>query len=169
MRKVLRVIDSISEWTGRTARWLWVLLVLVMTYEVTMRYVFDAPSMWAFETSAFMGTCAYTLAWAYVHKHRAHVRVDVFYTRLSPRGKAIIDVVGTLLLFLPLLILFIGVSVDWAWRAWVVNEKSVETYWYPPIAPVRTVVAIGFCLFAFQAVAQFIRDLYILVRNKAYD
>lgn len=169
MRTILRFIDSVSDWTGRSARWLCAVLVVVMTYEVTMRHVFGAPTMWAYETSIMLGAAIYALAWSYTHRHHSHVRVDVFYTHLSPRGKASIDVIGTLLLFFPLMILFVGASVAWAWKAWAINEKMVETYWYPPAAPLRTVVAIGICLFAIQGVAQFIRDLYLLIRNKAYD
>lgn len=169
MRTVLLVIDSISEWTGKIARWFWVAVVLVMTYEVTMRYAFNSPTMWAYETSMMIGTCAYVLAFAYAHRHHAHVRVDVLYTRLTSRSKAIIDVLGTLFLFFPLLILLSDMSFDVAWRAWVINEKSVETYWYPPIAPVRTAVALGLCLFVLQGGAHFYRDIYLLIRNKPYD
>ena len=169
MRTILRVIDSTSEWVGKVARWFWVAVVLVMTCEVIMRYVFNSPTMWAYETSMMIGAVAYALAFCYTHKHRAHVRVDVLYMRLSPRGRAIIDVIGALLLFFPLIILLADMSIDFAWRAWVINEKSVETYWYPPIAPVRTVLAIGLSLFLLQGGAQFFRDSYLLIRNKPYD
>ena len=169
MRKILATIDSISDWTGKTARWLTAILVLVMTYEVTMRYAFDSPTMWAYETSIMLGATIYALFWSYTHRHHSHVRVDVFYTRLSPRGKAVIDVLGTFFLFIPLLSVFAGTAVAWAWKAWVINEKMVETYWYPPSAPLRTVVAVGICLFALQCIAQFVRDVYFLIRNKPYD
>lgn len=169
MRTILKTIDAISDWTGRSARWLTALLVLVISYEVIMRYLFRAPTMWAYETAIMLGATTYALAWSYVHRHRSHVRVDVFYMRLPPRGRATIDVIGNLLLFFPLIFVLINTSIGWAWRAWLINEKSVETYWYPPVAPVRTLVALGLCLFALQGVAQFTRDLYLLIRNKPYD
>ena len=169
MRAILKVIDSISEWTGKIARWFWIVVVLVMTFEVTMRYGFNHPTMWAYETSMMAGAVTYALAFTYTHKHRAHVRVDVLYAHLSPRSRAIIDVAGTALLFFPLIVLLASESVEIAWRAWVINEKSVETYWYPPIAPVRTALAIGLTLFLLQGGAQFFRDLYLLIRNKLYD
>jgi len=158
-----------SEWTGKTARWLCAALVLVISYEVVMRYAFNAPTMWAYETSIMLGATIYALAWAYDHKHHSHIRVDVLYSHLSPRGKAITDVIGSLLLFFPLVIILIDHSFSWAWRAWEINEKSVETYWYPPVAPVRTIVVIGLCLFALQGVAQLIRDSYLIIRRKKYD
>jgi len=139
---------------------------MVMAIAVIMRYVFGAATLWAYEVGLMVGATFYALAWSYVHRHGGHIRVDVLYTRLSPRGKAIIDVVGALLLFIPLMILLVSLSVDWAWRAWEINEKMYETGWYPPAAPLRTAVALGICLFALQGIAQFIRDLYLLTRNK---
>lgn len=169
VRALLRVIDLISEWTGKLFSWLCIVLIAVMSYEVLMRYVFDAPTIWSFQVSAMLGASFYAMGWAYVHKHNSHIRIDIFYTRLSPRKKAIIDVAGTLLLFIPLFIVLTDVAVSTAWHSWLRNEKMYETHWYPPAAPLRTIVAIAICLFSLEAGARFIRDLYLLVRNKPYD
>ncbi|MGB2814773.1 MAG: TRAP transporter small permease subunit [Dehalococcoidales bacterium] len=166
MRNVIQFIDSISEWTGKIAQWLCVVLLAFMVGAVIMRYVFNANTLWAYEVSLMLGATVYATAIPYVHKHSGHIRVDVFYSRLSPRRKAIIDVFGFLLLFTPLLIVLADVSIEFAGRAWKINEKMYETGWYPPIAPLRTAVAYGICLFALQGLAQFVRDLYQMVRNK---
>ena len=102
-------------------------------------------------------------------RHDAHIRIDVFYTHMSPRGKAAINVGGFFLVFLPVMLLFVVVSFARMWQAWITGEVSIETFWYPPIAPFRTVVAIGFTLLFTQGVASFIRNLYLLIRNKSYD
>ena len=169
MRTVVRVIDSISEWTGKAARWFGVVLVVQVAYEVTMRYVFNAPSLWGYELGIMLGASLYVLAFAYTHRHRAHVRVDVFYVHLPPRSRAIIDVLGDLLAFFPLIILLVICSWDWAWYAWSTGERMPITGWYPPAGPLRTMVMLGFGLLALQGVAQFVRDLYLLIRNKPYD
>ncbi|HUU65073.1 MAG TPA: TRAP transporter small permease subunit [Dehalococcoidales bacterium] len=169
MRTFLRVVDSISEWTGKTGRWFAVGLVLIVSLEVILRFVFNRPTLWAYETSVMLGACTFVLAFAYVHRYHAHIRVDVFYTHLSNRGKAIIDVLGDLLLFFPLIFLLVLVAWDWMTYAWTTGERMPITGWYPPAGPLRTVVALGFILFVLQGVAQFIRDLYLLVRNKPYD
>jgi len=166
MRAILSVIDSISEWTGKAIGWLVAALVVVFVYEVIMRYIFNAPTIWAYETSVMLGGTIYVLGWAFVHRHHAHVRVDVFYARLSPRGKAAIDVTCALLFLFPLLIILLDVSASFTWHAWIKHERLIETYWMPPAAPFRTVVMIGLSLFALQSVAQFIRDLSLLIRNK---
>jgi TRAP-type mannitol/chloroaromatic compound transport system permease small subunit len=166
MKTVVRFIDAISERTGRTAHWLCAILVLFMVVAVIMRYVFGASTLWAYEVGLMMGATIYAMAMPYVHKHSGHVRVDVFYHRLSPRRKAIIDIIGFLLFFIPLMLLLVSLSVGWAWKAWAINEKMYETGWYPPAAPLRTAVAYGICLFALQGLAHFIRDLYLVIRNK---
>lgn len=134
-----------------------------------MRYVFRRPTMWGYETMIMTGAAMYALAWAYVHREKAHIRVDVFYMRLSARGKAVIDAICTFFLFFPLISLLGYMAFSWMVRAWKIGEKSVESYWYPPIAPLRTAVFLGLLFFGLQGLAQFIRDVYLLVRNKSYD
>jgi len=169
VKAVLRTIDSISEWVGKTASWLSVPLILVITYEVVMRYVFVRPSLWPFEVSVMLGASMYILAFSYVHRHGAHVRADTIYLKLSPRGRAAIDVFGGLFVFFPLIFLLVDISWNWMWRAWVTGELMALTGWYPPAAPLRTVVMMGFAFFALQGIAVFVRDLHLLIKGKPYD
>jgi TRAP-type mannitol/chloroaromatic compound transport system permease small subunit len=166
MRAVVRVIDSISEYTGMAVRWVCLALVLVLCFEVTSRYFFNAPTAWASDTSSMMGGAIAALGWAYTHRHGGHVRVDVFYSHLSPRGQAILDVTLSLLFFFPLLLALAYVSWDRMWFSWEMGEVLNRSNWYPITGPIRTVVVLGLSLFALQGVAQFIRDLYRLTRNK---
>jgi len=169
MRKILHTIDSISEWTGLTGQWLSISLILVVSYEVIMRYVFNKPSLWPYDLSSMMGLTLYALAFAYVLRHRGHVRVDVFYVHLPPRGRAIIDILGALIFFFPLTFLLTRSSFSWMVSAWSKGETVFLTGWEPPAGPVRTVVLIGFALLALQGIAQFFRDVYFLIKGKAYD
>ena len=169
MKKALKLIDSISESMAWAMKYFCYFLVLLICYDVTMRYVFGAPTEWAYETALMIGATIYALAWTYTQRHRAHMRVDVIYAHMSPRGKAIIDIIGTLFVFFPLIAILIDVSFERAWRAWEVNEKSIETSWYPPLAPIRTIVFLGFCLLALQTTALFVRDVYLAFRNRSYD
>jgi len=162
MRTFVRAIDALSGYAGGLAKWFCYALILIIVYDVTMRYVFSAPTMWAFETAMMLGGTVYALAYAYTHRYHGHVRVDVIYMRFSPRVRAAIDVLGTFFLFFPLLGFIIHASFALTWRAWAIGETSDITYWYPPLAPFRTAVLLGFCLLALQAIAHFIRDLYIL-------
>lgn len=169
MRKLLRTMDSISGYTGGLLKWLCYALVLIVVIDVVARYVFRAPTVWAYDVSYMLGAVIYSLAWTYTQRYREHVRVDVVYTRLSPRKKAIIDALGTLFVFLPLVALLTVESSRWAWKAWLIKERMVETYWYPPAAPIRTVVALAFALLFFQLVAELTRRGYFAIKGTAYD
>jgi len=169
MRKVSRFIDNLSDWIGKSGRWLVVILIIVMTIEVTMRYGFNHPTMWAYESSLQLGCAFYAFAYVYAQRHNAHVRVDVFYTHMSPRGKAWVDAICGLVMFLPVLALIVGASWVWMLKSWSIHEKMVETYWYPPYYPLRTVVAFGWTMLLVQGLAQIIRNWYTVIRNKAYD
>ncbi|HUU64566.1 MAG TPA: TRAP transporter small permease subunit [Dehalococcoidales bacterium] len=167
MKKVLKTIDALSEWSGDLGRWLMIPLILAIVIEVTMRYAFNHPTMWAYESSIMLGAALYALAFSYAELHNAHVRVDVFYTRLSPRGKAIIDTIGGLVIFLPVMAMLVYTSWEWMLHAWKIKETMVLTYWYPPAYPLRTVIALGFGFLLLQGLAGLFRNFYLLIRNKS--
>lgn len=169
MRKIFKVIDAASDWAGKVGCWFSLALVLIVSTEVTMRYAFNRPTMWGYETSLMLGCAMYALGFAYAQRHKAHIRVDVFYIRLSPRGKAMVDAICGVIIFLPLIAFVVHTSWVWTIRAWAIKETMVETYWYPPVYPLRTAVALGFSLLALQGLAQLLRDFYLVIRNKAYD
>jgi TRAP-type mannitol/chloroaromatic compound transport system permease small subunit len=170
MRTVFKVVDQINEWVGgKIMHWLCAVLVLVLTFEVTARYVFNSPTMWANQLSIMLLGGIVALGWGYVHYHREHVRVDIFYMNYSPKVKAITDIIGFILLFFPL---FLALTYE-AWREMVYSyqqhEVMTETYWFPPVGPSRTTLFIGLALILVEGIVQFIRDLYFLIRSKPYD
>jgi TRAP-type mannitol/chloroaromatic compound transport system permease small subunit len=169
MKAIIKTIDTISEYTGKTALWLCVALILVLTFETTARYVFDAPTNWAYETSWMIGASIAVLGWSYTHRHRGHIRVDVIYSHLSNRGQAAIDVVCSLIFLFPLLGILMYSSFTFMNFAWKMKEKLVESSWMPPSGPIKTVVVVGLFLFTMQCLSQFVRDVYQLIRGKAYD
>lgn len=169
MRKILRSIDAISEWTGNNVSWLAIVLVLLVTAEVIMRYAFNSPTVWGYETVLMIGGSFYALNWSYTQRRNAHVRVDVIYSRLSHRGKTVLDTFLGVLVFVPLIIVWVYGSANWMWHSWATGEQSIESFWYPPLGPFRTAVMVGFILFGLQYSAQLVRDIYMLVRNRKCD
>lgn len=166
VRSCLKAVDTTNLWVGLVCRWFVVILVAVGVYDVIARYVFKAPTVWAYETMCMLGFSIVVFGWGYAQLKQAHVRVDVFYSRLSPRRRAIIDVFGTALLAFPLFIIYIKTAIEEVWRSWQSGEVMMETFWYPPAVPIRIVFVIGCCFVFIQFVAQFIRDLYILVKGQ---
>ncbi len=141
-------------------------LVLVLFTEVVLRHVFIAPTMWAHDTARMLLATIATMGLAYTHRHDGHVRIDLLYRRLSPRGKAVLNVVCALLLFFPVVIIFVYAGYHALIASWIRGEVLGGSFWYPPAWPIRTVVFVGFCLFLLQGVANFTRDLYTLARGE---
>ncbi len=166
VRKTVAGINKLSAGTGHVIKFLILGLILVLFFEVTSRYVFGRPTIWALETSKMLLGVIGTWGWAYTHQHHGHVRVDILYMLLSRRVQAILDSVMTVLLLFPLVFVMINVGFKWAVRSWVTHEKMVESSWLPPAAPFRSMLVIGFVLFALQCIAQFLSDLYFAVKKR---
>ena len=165
-----RVIEAISEWSGKITSWACVALILAICYGVTVRYVFNSPADWAVELPRMLGFTIAVMGWAYTHRYHGHVRVDVIYTHLSPRKKAIIDVLFFLLFFVPLTAALVYFGAVRMMSSWELHEVFSDTVWKPPTGPVRTIFLLGVSLFVLQGLVQFSRDFRTLVRrNKAND
>jgi len=169
LKKIVKTIDFISEQSGSLAKWFAWLLVLVGAYDTIMRHFFNAPTIWAYDTMCMAGGALYALGWSYDYLHDAHTRVDVFYTRLSPRNKAKLNLIASLFLFFPMMIALSITSTSWALRAWRIRETMISTFWYPPAAPYRTIFAIGIYLLILQGIANFLKDLYFIMRGEKLD
>lgn len=157
IRFVLHLIDSINDWVGKIVSF-WILpTIAVIVWEVVFRYGLSAPTLWAFEVSAFIFCGFIILGGGYTLLHRAHVSTDIVYNRFPLRTRAIVDVITAILFFL-----FCGVLLKEGWRlAWEAVEmgRLSGSHWNPPIYPVMVVLPIGAFLLLLQGTAKFIRDL----------
>lgn len=169
MRKIIKAIDTINDRVGLAVRWLSLIFIGLICGEVFMRYVMNHPTDFLPITAVMTAATMYVMSWGYVHLNRRHIRVDVLYAHLPNTAKIIIDVVSAIVFLLPLLIMLTYAAWTWMWYAWVTTEKSIFSYWYPIVGPVRTMVFIGLVLFSLQALATLYRDMYSLVRHKSYD
>ena len=102
IRSIYNGISLLSEWSGKAARWLLVPLIVGIAYDVFMRYVFNAPTIWSFSLSYMLGATLIMIGFAYVLYHRGHVSVDLIYSKLPTKVKHIINIVFTSIFFLPL-------------------------------------------------------------------
>jgi TRAP-type mannitol/chloroaromatic compound transport system permease small subunit len=164
MRALLLAINFTSEWSGKIFSNLWIVTVLVISYEVIMRYVFGAPTRWGHETMIFLCAIVYLMGGAYTLYHRKHISIDLLYRRFSPRGRAILD-----LITFPLFCWFIGVllwaGADRAWDAVIIRETSGSP-WNPPIYPILLMIPLGAFLLLLQGLAKFIGDLAMVIARK---
>ncbi|HKI50056.1 MAG TPA: TRAP transporter small permease subunit [Desulfobacteria bacterium] len=162
--KFLRIMDSVSDWSGRVVCYLILFLALIVGYEVVVRYAFDSPTVWVNELSTmFFGTFV-ILGGAYTALREGHVNMDVIYGTLRPRTRALLDVITMFLAFI-----FVGVLVWNGWEAALRSLKYMEhasTQWGPPLYPFRIMLPLGALLLFLQLIAKFIRDLMTLFTGK---
>jgi len=164
--RVLKGIDFICIWTGKVASFLVLILIVVVVYEVTSRYGFDKPTIWAFEIERMVGGTLFIMGFSWVLIQKAHVRVDLFYQRFSPRGKAILDATLYLLLVFPMWIWVMPRMIEWVQISWAIHEQSSDSAWRNIIYPFKTVAPIAIFLLLLGLVATFIRDVRTIVRGK---
>jgi TRAP-type mannitol/chloroaromatic compound transport system permease small subunit len=168
MKKVLKAIGGINEYTGRITGALVVILVIILCYEVTVRYVFGRPTLWAHIVSRMLYGSVCLLALGYAELYDSHIRCDVLYARFPKRTKAIIDLIGAVVFTFPLLYAYLKTSAQWAVIAWVEKEvRRSEAYIYPPAGPFRTVVFIGFLFFLLQSLVTFYKNFVIAAEADA--
>ncbi len=169
VRKALRFIDSLSEYSGSVGKWFALVLVAVGTYETVSRHVFGAPTIWSYDTLSMAGGALYLLGASFDYKRNAHTRVDLIYSRLSERAKALIDAVASLVLFFPLMGVLLWYSGSWTIKAWRTKEIMTNSFWYPPAGPYRTLFTVGLLLLVLQGLAQLVRDVYFVFKGESID
>ena len=136
----IRRIEAAIEALGRTVAWLGLMMVVVTTVVVVLRYVFGIGSIALQEAVAYMHAALFTLGASYALKHDAHVRVDVFYRGWSERTRALVDLFGTVVLLLPFCLFMIWVSYDYVARSIELLEGSPEAGGLPGVFVLKSLI-----------------------------
>jgi TRAP-type mannitol/chloroaromatic compound transport system permease small subunit len=158
-------IEWINTRAGEFSAYWAVVAVFAYYYEVIARYAFNSPTNWVHESMFLMFGMQYMLAGAYAYKEDQHVRVDVFYTKFSPRGKAMADVFTSLFFFI-----FAGVMFWTSWRFAadsIGNNEHSFTEWGIQYWPIKLMMPIGAGLLFLQGVSKLIKDVTFLTRGRA--
>ena len=155
-------IDRLTTAIGRTVAWLALVVVLLQFALVVARYLFGLGSIWLSEAVIYGHATLFMLAAAWTLKAGGHVRVDIFYAEASPRSKATVDLLGALLLLLPLAAVLVWLSLPYAARSWAILERSQESSGLPLVFLLKTLIPLFALLLALQGVAQAIRALTAL-------
>jgi TRAP-type mannitol/chloroaromatic compound transport system permease small subunit len=155
--KILNVIDSISIWSGKIFRWSALILSMVVIYEVTARYVFGAPTIWAYDSAMFFYSMLYLMGGAYVLWEGKHIRVDVLYLSFPKRIQYIIEIIFYVVFFFPFVIVMIWwghKATVWSFKSWEISNTS---QWGEPVFLWKFLIPLGFFLMFIQGIAEFIR------------
>ena len=157
----LPIIDNVNEWSGRLLMWGMIPITLLIFSEVILRYFFNAPTVWSAELSSYLFGALSILGGGYVAHIDAHVRMDIFRSRLSPRGRALLDTFTSILTFVFCFIL-IWMGLFNALDATALKETSGTT-WDPPYWPYTWMIPVGVFLLLLQCVATLIRDIRVIL------
>ncbi|MGH6884947.1 MAG: TRAP transporter small permease subunit [Geminicoccales bacterium] len=142
---VVRVIDRTNELIGRAISWLTLAMVLIACFVVAMRYGFAWGRVWIQETYVWLHGIVFMLGAGYTLLHNGHVRVDIFYRPASARFKAWVDLLGSLLLLMPIVVMVLWVSWPYVVESWTLLESSREAGGLHGLFLLKTVI-LGFCV-----------------------
>lgn len=163
LRLFSRYVDKVSKLTGNIVSYFTLGCIVVVLYEVFMRFVLSASQVWASEMSMFFFGPLFCLVGAYTLLHGGHVSMDLFYRKWPPKVQAIMDIV-TFVFFL----IFVGVLLwkgsDLAWKAIKLNQKSPSA-WGPPLWPIKIMIPIGALLMLLQGLSELCKKVIKLVEG----
>jgi len=162
LRSIVKAIDRFSELTGKAVSWLMVILVLEVSYDVIMRYVFNEPTVWSYDISYMLSGTIIIMAAAWVMVLDGHISLDVLSSRFPTRTKLILDVIFFIICVFPMLFVLFRHSMIVTGTAVSIFEKSNISYWRAHIWPYRIVISAGFLFLLIQSIATLLRKLYLL-------
>ncbi len=162
-QQFVRALDSIAEYTGTTTAWLTGIMVLVACTVVTLRHVFGIGSVALQESVTYMHALVFMLGAAYTLKNGEHVRVDIVYRKLSLRARAWVEVLGSLLFTLPLMIFIGWGSWDFVQESWRIREGSTDSGGLGGVYLLKSLLPFMAVSVSLQAIAELLRNLLVLM------
>lgn len=156
-----RNIERVTRSVGIMASLAIVPLVLATCYEVLARYLFQAPTIWAYEIGYTLTGSHFLLGMAYTLAVGAHIRIDVFSGRFAPRTRALIDLAAYAVM-LPLLVWLSYALFQHLATGYLRSERSGQSAMNLPVWPFRIVFLVAFTLLALQVLAEIVKTLRTL-------
>lgn len=165
MYKIINFLDWVGEKVGSLVSWISVVLAIIIGLDVVIRYVFRFTNVWMVEIEVYLFGMLFLLASGYTFKHEKHVRVDVFYSKLSKKGKAWVDLLGGICLLIPWCYVVIVSSWYYGLSSFLINETSAQPGGLPALYVLKFCVTIGFVFLLLQGVAHILKSIQIIVNN----
>jgi TRAP-type mannitol/chloroaromatic compound transport system permease small subunit len=163
MAQVIAWFEKLTKGLGKLFGWLIIPLLLALCYEVFARYLFKKPTIWAFDITYMLMTAIFLCGAAYTLAENRHIRIDFLYVKFSERKKVIADLIGLIVISLPVLsyVTFYAVN-KFIWSI-KVNESSDLTPWHPVLWPFRGFMVLGFILLNIQVVTEILKIFRTLI------
>lgn len=146
-------IDRLNDWIGRAASWLTLTMVLITFLIVVLRYLFDLGWIALQESVSYMHCVVFMLGISWTLKNDGHVRVDIFYQRCHPKKRALLDLLGTIFLLMPVSIFIFYTSLDYVTNSWGQLEGSREAGGLPGVFLLKSLIPLTAILLFLQGIS----------------
>ena len=165
LTKALTIVDNISDWLGKGVSYAVLLMIGVVVCSVAARYFFRSPLEWSWEVTRQLFGAHALLGGAYALHYGVHVNVDIIHGHLSPRMRAALDVVTSVVFFFVTgLLLWQGGVM--AWRSWAILQHSSESTFHAPLYFFKSIIPLAAFSMLLQGGAKLIRDIHIAITGK---
>lgn len=155
----------VSEWSGQMIAWLTLAMVIVTFVIVVLRYGFEMGWIAMQESVIYMHALVFLIGIPYTLKHDGHVRVDIFYSKMSERGKARVNLFGTLLLLFPVTLFIAWISWDYVMASWQWKEQSGEAGGLPWVYLLKSSILLMTLLLLIQGISQLLLNIVFLLNS----
>ena len=153
----VNIIDYISEKTGRVTMYLVFVMMFILILSFVTRNIINIPLIWIIEMAQFVMTAYYLLGGGYSMLTDDHVRMDLIYSKLKDRTKAILDSITSVFLITYIVILLIGSISSLTYT--IETNQRLFTAWAPYVWPIKSIMTFGILLMLLQSIAIFFKDL----------
>ena len=160
--RLSRVLDPVAIWSGKAAAWLILPMVGALTYEVAARYLFNAPTVWAYDMTFMLYGSFFMLGAAFTLQRKGHIRTDSLYANWSPRRQALTDAFCYVLMFFPFVAIFLWAGWGYFVKAFVTDERFVSSPWMALTWPFKMVMPLTGLLLAIQGVSELCKCMHTL-------
>lgn len=164
---VIRAIDAFTELMGKVLAWACLAMVLIMGAVVLMRYAFQQNSIAVQEVVTYFHGAVFMLGAAFTLKANEHVRVDIFFQRFSPKTQAWVNVLGTVLLLLPVCFFILIISWDYVALSWRVHESSREAGGLGGVYFLKSLILLMPISLILQGIAEILRNIQRIAGNES--
>ena len=153
----VNIVDYISEKTGRATMYLVFVMMFILILSFVTRNIINIPLIWIIEMAQFVMTGYYLLGGGYSMLTDDHVRMDLIYSKLKDRTKAILDSITSVFLVTYIIILLIGSISSLTYT--IETNQRLFTAWAPYVWPIKSIMTFGILLMLLQSIAIFFKDL----------
>ena len=159
-----KFLDAFSIRVGHAVSWLTLLMVIVTFVIVVLRYVFGTGLIWLQESLTWMHAAVFMLGAAYTLQREEHVRVDIFYRKMSEQQRAWVNLLGVLVFIFPMCAFFVYESIDYVAASWSLREVSRNSggLSYPAVPLLKSVLVIMPVAVALQGLALLLRAAHVI-------